>query len=890
MVQHPEYPIEFKPGLASIDWDQTYDLIFTQHLPQGFFRLWRYARMPCFELLLVDRFAPLDGAWANDWSTQFYLFLTTFNFCPFNEIPDPNQGNPLLWKSNELDNPQPSDYPPLPPLSFNDRYRYDQSYFVTIPAGKTRLSFLNYEEDAEGFINLRNYNPVGRRVINRVQIDFNFASERLIDLSEYLFDQNREDSDDRGFVACSLVFERFEEGLNPSWVVYVPEGINDDFFLYSDIGSYFNYVRSQIVNYIDDNSSEALRLSPNPEIAYSSSNCLPLGHYIQRQSINFELDPRPINFSDISSDPQVITLQPFPSHYKNHHGLIYANNNRWGNGEIKSDFGVEPVPTEEGIIYHLGLYIANYVEAVGQKDDTKRASGSGFMEHLSGSHDCDPNRSYDFGWRLADYSNYSEYQERILDDLLEFGEPNWGADIRAVWCDSQSTFYRYPLFISSDDLNITIETHEDERLDYFQVLSTDYCGFNELSRGSFYKESRLRSLVLNDIRDVLEPNTQYEVYRYYVVEFSHGAWHEIPLVNFTQRRTTRLFKRFQGVIEYDQEDYSAFNEVVSIERDMFNPGDLSTSFNNGRISDTDYITFLQTYRTEQEATLVDSLRIKEIHATLNASKWAYAENEIDPSPIPLGDKFDLLCKAMGIAFDRDKNILSIRQRVNIEYEGNDVTIPDGWTRGQFALNVGGEVGGQPGGKDGEQLLGMAYQNRANRWNRNAVCADTQVEVNDPTDALARGDVVLCENIPQFLEAMLDDLDKAFNLQEMGVAIIPNADNDGKYCRAEGLGTLLADVAWTISHLSKNIIQTHMISLKNEAMIQELFKAFGFPVSVGNIPVQLGVQGRSDERTFALPFPAFSPDSPTLLQLQYSLLANIAPILASCVDIDEEAES
>ena len=886
MVQHPDYPIEFKPALASADYDQTYDLIFTQHLPRGLFHLWAYCRLPCFEFLLVDRFAPLDGKWADNWSTQFYLFLTTFNFCPFNEIPNVNQGNPMFWRSNELDNPDINDYPPLPPLSFSNRFNIFQDYFVTLPAGKSRLSFLNFEGNANVFFVSNEYNPVGSRVLNRVQIDFDFSTETEIRLNDYLFEINREDSNSRGFVANSLVFERFETGSNPEWVVFEPEGINNDFFLYSDISSYFNYVKGKVTEYIDDNSSEQLRLSPSGDRAYASSNCLPLGHYIKSKSLNFRMEVRPINFSTHFPIPQQITTQPFPSHYRNHHGLIFANNNKWG-GEVKSDFGVTPVPTPEGVRYQLGLLLENYVRAIGQEDLSKRDRlNDGTLDHYSGSHDCDPNVSYDFGFKLRDYSNFSEFQERMLDDIGENAEPSWIQIVRDNWCDLFGDYYRYPFTGSNSRIYLSLTAYERERSNSSWTLSTYYSGYWEDSRGSFYKLSELNSLVLNQAVMGVNAVNQLEIYRYYKIKFYFGAWHEIPTMEFEEVQTTNEFKRLNNVVEIDTEDYSDINEVVTLDRTVFNASDLETSFRNDEISDSDYIPILQTLIEERLDQLVDSLRVKEIHATLNANKWAYAENDVDISGQSLGDKLDLLCKAMGVAFNRDGEIISIRQRKNIEYDGDEVTIPDGWTRGQFALNTGGSDEGQEGGIVGEQLLGMAYQNRANRYGEESLCADTQVEINDPNNALKKGDVVLCENLPQFLEAMLDDLDKALNLQEMGVAIIPNADNTGKYCRAEGLGTLLADVAWSISHLSKNIIQTHMISLKNEAMMHELFKSLGVPITIGNLPVQMGNKGRKEERTFSIPYPTFSADSPSLLQMQMTILSNIAPLLANCTDIIE----
>ena len=277
--------------------------------------------------------------------------------------------------------------------------------------------------------------------------------------------------------------------------------------------------------------------------------------------------------------------------------------------------------------------------------------------------------------------------------------------------------------------------------------------------------------------------------------------------------------------------------------------------------------------------LSDSLRIQEIHACLGADEFAYQDKEAyepEPRVTNIGWLTNRIALALGISYKPDGKIMSVRRRKAVSYTDNEATLPSGWGRGQFSVNKGGNTQGQTGGEANEDRLGIAYQNRCNKY-------ENFDDNNPETNTLARGDIILCENIPQYLESLLEDLDKGLNWQEMGTGVIPSADGTG-FCTFEGLGTLVAEISYMLSSLSNNIYESHTLNLMTYNTTLELLKAIGVPTGVGYIPVDVGVKEViGDANPAQLIVPKVAEDSPNITTQLYNLLANLSLLIGAMSD-------
>jgi hypothetical protein len=309
----------------------------------------------------------------------------------------------------------------------------------------------------------------------------------------------------------------------------------------------------------------------------------------------------------------------------------------------------------------------------------------------------------------------------------------------------------------------------------------------------------------------------------------------------------------------------------------------------------------------EEIDMADSIRIKEIHATLGAGEFAYYQDDqgkAQPAYMHIARKLDLLAKAWGISFNLDGSIMPIRQRKNIPYKDGQATVPNGWARGQFKLNTGDNNSHNPkdylrqnGGTDKDERLGIAYQQRSNTHDYDQVGAGGTLLMTNPEKFIKQGDIVLCENIPQFYESFLDDLDKGLNWQEMGMCVLPNPNADSKqfkgiqtYFTTEGLGTLLAECTMMLMKVTNELQSVGIATLQSKAILFELIKATGLPISYKSIPVHIGVDPKTKESVYAsAEFPGLAKDAPSLTRQNFWILQNLGSILAAGLTNIEAAE-
>ncbi|AUC61764.1 phage hypothetical protein [Cyanobacterium sp. HL-69] len=268
--------------------------------------------------------------------------------------------------------------------------------------------------------------------------------------------------------------------------------------------------------------------------------------------------------------------------------------------------------------------------------------------------------------------------------------------------------------------------------------------------------------------------------------------------------------------------------------------------------------------------MVDSIRIKEIHACLGASEYATYEKdgEQEPAYMHIARRLDEVAKALGLCFDLAGGIISLRQSKHLD-QGE--TIPAGWSLGQFGRNKGGSKVGQTGGKEGEERLGIVYEVKGNRFKTSA--SSGQEEIVD-------GGYVLCESLPQFLHVMLQDLDRSLGLQQLGSYVVANpnynpshSSNDAQfktpYYTYNGLGQGLLDLLYLSQDTNRHASQANLGALKSQAISQEVLGALGVPVLEKNLSV--GV----DNGTAIVSYPGFNGEGMTLADLAFLILMNLA---------------
>ncbi|PHV63194.1 hypothetical protein [Cyanobacterium aponinum] len=267
----------------------------------------------------------------------------------------------------------------------------------------------------------------------------------------------------------------------------------------------------------------------------------------------------------------------------------------------------------------------------------------------------------------------------------------------------------------------------------------------------------------------------------------------------------------------------------------------------------------------------DSVRLKEIHACLGAGEFSYYQNsngDFQPYYEHLARKIDRIAKAIGIMFNPDGSIMSVRQSKHIPQGG---IIPAGWNFAQFGSNTGASTVGQSGGNADEERLGIVYQVRSNQLIINNA-------TGEPTE-ITQGGYVLCENWGQYFEVMLRDLDKAIDWQNLGAGLV---NFNGKTLVVEGLFSFLQEICVVDADTNQTTEQTRISSLITQQLAKEILKAIGLPTQVKKFDFTLqsndqtwqGVMG-ANKVTAEVPYNGVAEQSPTLVTLLVTLLENIA---------------
>ena len=287
--------------------------------------------------------------------------------------------------------------------------------------------------------------------------------------------------------------------------------------------------------------------------------------------------------------------------------------------------------------------------------------------------------------------------------------------------------------------------------------------------------------------------------------------------------------------------------------------------------------------------MVDSVRLKEIHVwtqeihqALKADEYAWKDNSKEVARVAnLGYYIERIARVLGISVNPDGTIRTIRQKRYVKPIKSLVgTLPDGWNFGQWGLNKGGHnpvlSGGQEGGNADEYRDGIIYEQRSN--------VVTSSKYNPDETTISEGGYTLCENFPQLIDEILDDLDKALDWQNLGAGAVPNADGSGKFATFEGLAQLLTETAYMLSRISQHTSQTQVATLVVQAVAYEILRATGQPLSPKTFQVDVGGSDYA-----VVPYPGLAGTGPTQMEQTGWILENIAPLLGALAKINPPPE-
>lgn len=267
----------------------------------------------------------------------------------------------------------------------------------------------------------------------------------------------------------------------------------------------------------------------------------------------------------------------------------------------------------------------------------------------------------------------------------------------------------------------------------------------------------------------------------------------------------------------------------------------------------------------------DSVRVQEIHAALEAQKFANDSKTNNQRVANLGYYIERIARVLGISVYEDGKTKAIRQVRRIK-PGD--TIGAGYDFGQFGLNAVGTPDTQVGGNPGELRDGIIYEQRCNKL--------TPDKYDPKKSTIEPGDYILCENIPQLLMQVLDDMDKALGWQELGAGAVPSHNPNNQPMLYEGLSGLVAELAFMLSAISNTSGQALIASKVSQGIAQEILAALGLPVGDKVFYESLG----DGKEPMAVNYPGLLDQGITVTQQMGWILQNVALLVANSVAYDE----
>lgn len=312
--------------------------------------------------------------------------------------------------------------------------------------------------------------------------------------------------------------------------------------------------------------------------------------------------------------------------------------------------------------------------------------------------------------------------------------------------------------------------------------------------------------------------------------------------------------------------------------------------------------------------MVDSIRVKEIHQALEAQRYATYESTVTGEQKArvsnIGYYVERIARLLGINVLADGTAYTplLINKVEIPDDGGirDADIPPPYLNNQWGFgkeditssrfDVSPTINDDddnPLGRTDAPLDDIGYEAMVYPIVTNKFVTN---ESTGEVSQIKAGGVALVHNIPQLWDVMMQDMDKGLGLQEAGAYSLRSVEDidapEGqppKICYYEGLHSLVTENAYMNSEISRRASKAEVISMINQAMIQELMGIMGLPVEAKSFQAKIGANSSGEIVQANLYHPAFANNAPRIYELWTLLMQNLAPLLGNNYRLDEETE-
>ncbi|MBW4619325.1 MAG: hypothetical protein KME17_08195 [Cyanosarcina radialis HA8281-LM2] len=837
----PLLPREVKPLLYNFDEYQTYDLITwqktTTYLANAFPVCFPIPSLCDIDLsgidrtiVLMERFTPWEFPWCINYADKLFRLVQTYSGTDYyrtNYINNVSHINIDYVRGIEVSIQYPLEWgneSPLSTINFND-YLIPVLLELTIPATpEPENIYLTWMERDDSFFYPRtNYLEYTKQyqIIQTKSTSFKYRFN--IDIQKFLM--------------CSL--EISGSGRAYGQLISQIKTLKTKGILYIDLDGLIDKIHEHIVR----NFPRLFKLVAAIDYTITSpANAIPTVR------MDNTLDPLFIQYGNIFTINN-ITFRDRPDNYRPA-CLLRANNNYWQNGAMLPDLGKKPLFDSGGGVYLIKP--CGYLPDTDRFNDgvnhsvldftgTDNANWRFYFSELAVqipingqyylNHPSRPNFNYTYGLNLISH--------RSLADLL---------------IKQYNSLLKKTLGLKYVD-NFIISVSQDSGLFYEGGRDADVFTWK---------------IVVEPTESAYVPNSTENVFNFIA--------DEVTSVYSGIQNPSNMYLHTETITVTGTETYYYY----------LNDADLTTPWAGAapQITDEQYLQLIDNRKYELDRGelaefMPDSIRIKEIHAALQAEKFATDETSSLPRIANLGYYIERVARVLGISVNPDGSIKSIRQKGFVE---PGEVIPAGWYFGQWGENEGSTH--QPGASEGVaegKRDGIVYENRSNRLILEGGTLDQPL--GDVKNAVIKpGQYVLCENIPQLLDAVLDDLDAALNWQEAAAGYVPTPE--GKpICLYEGMHSLIAEIAYMLSAMSAHTSEGYIAGLVTQQIAKEILQGLGLPIDVGKIEVDIGFDYPGE-----VPYPKLKDNSSTIAEQIGWVLANLSILVGQKIKLVESLPS
>lgn len=833
-----------KQALYCLDSDQTYDLLWAvnlldQHsfyIKQHFgYRLLFPSNVLELPLSLIERYTPYEEPWCELWTTIIFEFFRALS--KFKTVK-----NPLLsgqrWglpSPEWLENLTPPNLPIFP-----------QTIKVRILRGKVcAVTWLGYAHDPIGAVNIHPNIPQSVNIINQYRVLLGVMdSDRVVEIPT------------NGMLINSVVITDGELVTDSPLILF--EKIEDT------LTEILDSLKLETPEYLSMFSIRSICKLTFGKMFYTSQG----GDSIQTA----QFEQPTLNTHDENTPPDWYWFA----------ALHYANNNPWGTVIALFDLGypITPIFDENNLYFEL-WYVGGTIPP---------STSSQLINFIQPPHSV----QHDFYYQIIPPSNNLGFEYRL--------ETTGGSNLAYG-----NIRYKFATQWLTELIDKTVYTYEKDwgRIANVTQIKVEPaqayqwgCTSNFLSLGFNWQD--LDPRLIKDFQAFIwHPRYVKGVRRLYspLTEYTEITSINLSIENLSIKSSYSFVPQNEGIICFENieifDDSSVSLNFEDIQRGYFNgysvdywesndthefnflltsqPGPLIPVFPH---TNQDIINIVNAFNFEEVDREVypmpDSVRIKEIHAALNAGHYA-----VDPTNsnvfrfANLGYYIERIARVLGISVNPDGSIRSVRQRAN-KKPGEE--IPAGWPIGQWGRNQGGDKDGQIGGNTEHDKDGITYPLISNTF--------TADPFSGEATNIGESGYALCENLIQYLETFKDDLDKALGLQEAAANILPLPESN-KALVYEGLGSLVSENSYMLSELSRSVVSSHISSLICQGILIELLAQQGVPTTVKELIVKIG------DKDQKIPYPAISPNSPSNFDQTLLVLMNLSPLLGGKLTIRED---